>query len=121
MTEMNSADPPKRFDIFISYATDSDFRFARKLEGFLETFHSIHGSSHLALKQLSVCRDGSDFHTGGQLRTGQTLEEYLERSNELLVLCSRRARSSKWIDHEINWFLDHRGAGAIRVGITEGE
>jgi WD40 repeat protein len=110
----------ERFDLFISYATDPDFGFARKLESFLETFHKIRSSSDIALKPLRICRDGSDFHAAAREGTGPTLEQYLERSNELLVLCSARARSSRWVDAEINWFLEHRGAGSIRVATTEG-
>ena len=109
-----------RFDLFVSYATDPDFRFARRLESFLETFHNIRLSSDIALKPLRICRDGSDFHAAAREGTGPTLEQYLERSNELLVLCSTRARSSRWVDAEINWFLEHRGAGSIRVATTEG-
>lgn len=109
-----------RFKLFISYSTNPDFALARRLESFLETFHRLPTPDGLTLQPLSVCRDGSDFHSTAGEAVTSTLEQYLERSDELLVLCSGRARTSKWVDEEVNWFLEHRGADRIRVAITEG-
>jgi WD40 repeat protein len=114
------SDEKQTFRLFISYATDSDFRFARRLESFLETFHRLPTPAGSILEPLQVCRDGSDFHSSGGQGVKPTLEQYLSRSEELLVLCSTRARSSKWVDEEVNWFLKHRGADRIRVAVTEG-
>lgn len=111
----------ERFHLFISYTTDPDFSFARRLESFLETFHRLSSPAGLSLKQLRVCRDGSDFHTSGASGTESVLDEYLSRCDELLVLCSKRARSSPWVNQEIQWFLDRGRVDSIRVAITEGE
>jgi WD40 repeat protein len=110
----------QRFHLFVSYATDPDFRFARRLESFLETFHRLPRPDAVTLEPLRICRDGSDFHTSRSEGVSTTLNDYLARSDALLVLCSARARSSKWVDEEVSWFLEHRGPAHIRVAVTEG-
>ncbi|HKQ06378.1 MAG TPA: TIR domain-containing protein [Blastocatellia bacterium] len=113
------------FDVFVSYATNPDYSLARNLESFLETFHKLPNPENISLIPLRACVDGSDFHTsarsGGGDDVGKTIESYLARSKELLVLCSRNARQSTWVDQEIKWFLANRGSGAIRLALTEGE
>jgi WD40 repeat protein len=119
MAESSSND----FDVFVSYATNPDYSLARNLESFLETFHKLPNPENISLPPLKVCVDGSDFHTssarGGEV--GEMIESYLERSKELLVLCSRNARRSPWVDQEIKWFLANRGPDSIRLALTEGE
>jgi WD40 repeat protein len=113
------------FDVFISYATNPDYSLARKLESFLETFNSLPTPENLSLTPLRICVDGSDFHTGTKSSAGSdvksTIESYLANSKELLVLCSRNARKSVWVDQEIRWFLTNRGPHSIRVALTEAE
>ena len=113
------------FDVFISYATNPDYSLARKLESFLETFNNLPTPENLSLTPLRICVDGSDFHTGTGSGAGSevksTIESYLAKSKELLVLCSRNARKSTWVDQEIRWFLANRGPNSIRVALTEGE
>ena len=113
------------FEVFISYATNPDYSLARKLESFLETFSKLPTPEDLSLTPLRVCVDGSDFHTdttsGADGEIESTIESYLAKSKELLVLCSRNARTSTWVDQEIRWFVDNRGKDAIRVALTEGE
>jgi WD40 repeat protein len=110
-----------RYKLFISYSTDPDFGLARRLETFLETFHRLPTPAGLTLQPLEVCRDGSDFHSTATSGIDATLVSYLSRSDELLVLCSKRARTSNWVAEEIAWFLEHRGPNCIRVAITEGD
>lgn len=111
------------YDVFISYATDADYALARNVESFLETFHRLPNPDGVPLKALRVCRDGSDFHVPAH-RPGEAarsvIEQYLARCEHLLVLCSRKARASSWVDEEVRWFLQHRGAAFVRVALTEG-
>ena len=63
----------EEFDLFISYATDSDYNLARDLESFLESFHRLPNPDRVELKELKICRDGSDFHVEGtDAATGRT-------------------------------------------------
>jgi hypothetical protein len=115
------AEPQYDYDLFISYATSADFHLARGLESFLESFHKLPNPGGVPLKELKVCRDGSDFHITGEAgQTQDTINRYLARSQELLVLCSGKARPSEWVNEEVRWFLRNRGASAIHVALTEG-
>ena len=114
-----------KFEVFISYSTNPDYSLARNLESFLETFNKLPTPENLSLTRLRICVDGSDFQAakrsgkGGEVAS--TIDNYLAKSKELLVLCSRNAQKSKWVDQEIRWFLANRGPEAIRVALTEGE
>jgi hypothetical protein len=109
------------YDLFISYATSADFHLARGLESFLESFHKLPNPRGMPLKELQVCRDGSDFHITGEAgQTQDTINSHLACSRELLVLCSGKARASEWVNEEVLWFRRNRGASAIRVALTEG-
>ncbi|HKS39185.1 MAG TPA: TIR domain-containing protein, partial [Blastocatellia bacterium] len=113
------------FDLFISYATDPDYRLARQLESFLETFYRLPTPDNLLLRPLRVCVDGSDFKAargGGEgAKVEAVIEHYLAKSRALLVLCSKNARRSPWVDKELRWFLTHRDYDAVMVALTEGE
>ncbi|HYG82162.1 MAG TPA: TIR domain-containing protein, partial [Pyrinomonadaceae bacterium] len=110
------------FDIFISYATDPDYKLARELKSFIETFHRLPTPENLRLRPLRVCVDGSDFHksarAGGEV--GAIIEDYLARSKALLVLCSKNARRSPWIAQELSFFLGRPGPAAVILAVTEG-
>ena len=113
-----------KFEVFISYSTNPDYSTARKIESFLETFNKLPTPENLSLNPIRVCVDGSDFQaskSGAGREVGSTIDNYLAKSKELLVLCSKNARKSRWIDQEIRWFLANRGPDAIRVALTEGE
>lgn len=116
-----------KYDIFISYCTDPDYKLVQKLESFLETFHKLKTPSNLSLRCLQACVDGSDFtipriERDGEKTTGipKVIESHLAQSAELLVLCSAKAAQSPWVNDEIKWFLEHRGPRSIRLAITEG-
>ena len=117
-----------RYDLFVSYATEPDARLTRKLEHFLEAFHHLETPKELTLRQLNICRDGSDFSLAS-LRSSSVpdqdavtvlIREYLQQSRQLLVICSGAARDSDWVDVEIRWFLENRGADNIFLAISEG-
>ncbi len=109
------------FDLFISYGTAVDYRLARDLESFLESVHRLEVTAGPPLRELRVCRDGSDFHVSHHTgETAATIELYLGKSEELLVLCSRTSRESVCVRDEVKWFLKNRGPEGIRLAITEG-
>ncbi len=131
------------YEIFISYTRDPDYKLARSLTAFLESFHKIpipvarDGKQGLQLLPLKVCLDGVTFSlppAGMQTDAGEgsgtfvppdrsvnpVVESYLAKSRELLVLCSSGTVKSPWVNHEIEWWLAHRDAGSIRLAVTEG-
>jgi WD40 repeat protein len=113
-----TAGPAWSFDVFLSYATDPDYRFARELEAFLESFHRLRLPSGERLPAIRVCRDGSDFRRIGSV--DDTLVAHLGQSRLLLVLCSSGAARSSMVDLELDWFLQHRGSESVLLAVTDG-
>ncbi|HEX2081353.1 MAG TPA: TIR domain-containing protein [Longimicrobium sp.] len=124
-----TGEPP--YDLFISYARNPDYRVARDLESFLESFHTVAGrGGTAALEPLRVCRDGGDFSLGARSRARaaadpasmeHVIRPHLERSAKLLVLCSASAAASPWVEAEIEWFVQSHGMDAVAVAVTEGD
>ena len=129
---------------FVSYTRDPDYKFARSLTAFLESFHKIpvpvvRGDKRgPQLSPLKVCLDSVTFSlppAGLQADAGEgsvtfvpsdrsvnpVVESYLAKSRELLVLCSSRTIKSPWVNHEIEWWLAHRGCRVDPFGRHRGE
>ena len=95
-----------QYDAFISYSR-RDARFAAELEKKLENYRPPKGiRSH----KLNVFRDVQDLKGN---RLTEALQEAIQRSRHLIVLCSPDARRSKWVDKEIDAFVAHHGADAV--------
>lgn len=121
----------QEYDAFISYSTSADYKTARKVEAFLESFHQLSTQSGPALRHLQICRDGSDF----KLPTKQSdahppltdddpiwmiIQNELQKSNYLIVLCSTSAVTSTWVSKEIAWFINNKGPERILPVLTVG-
>jgi MTH538 TIR-like domain (DUF1863) len=114
----------EEFDLFISYSTAPDYPLARELERFLGRFHELPGIQKHGLAPLRVWVDGSSFlqRRRGEVRTvDQAVRDHLERSRQLLVLCSRGATHSAAVAAETQSFLARGQASAIHLAVTEGE
>lgn len=141
---MNSSTRPgDKFELFVSYSRAPDGRLAKEIEKFLESFHKTPLLPEIreaegepspplptSLEPLQVCVDSSDFRMpppGGKSAPASSQKvldvaaRHLAEARELLVLCSSGSRASPWVEKEVEWFLEHRGASAIRLAITEGE
>lgn len=126
-----AAVPEAGYDLFISYARNPDYRLARGLESFLESFHTLPGrESSEPLRKLSVCRDGGDFSLGARTRSQpgadpasmeHVIRPHLDRSGKLLVLCSENSAKSTWVEAEIEWFLQSHGMEDVVLAVTEGD
>jgi WD40 repeat protein len=121
------SDETFRFDAFVSYAARPDYATARRVEAFLESFRSRLGAGEARVRQIEICRDGSDFRLPARPPGGEMTEsiwtiiaEELEKSRYLLVLCSPEATQSEWVAKEIAWFLEHRGPQSILLAVTHG-
>lgn len=123
-------DATPSYDVFISYARATDFRLARRLENFLEQFHELRLPDGQTLPQLSVCVDGTDFTMRNLAGAGSemvhdaieaVIDHYLARSRLLLVLCSSGAVRSRYVEHEIDWFREHRSVCDLLLAVTDGD
>jgi hypothetical protein len=61
VTDGSTTSLPYFYDAFLSYSAGTDYDRARRIETFLESFHKGAGSRSLTVRQLQICRDGSDF------------------------------------------------------------
>jgi len=117
------------YDAFLSYATDPDYQLARDVERFLESFHLLRTNGEVKLRALQICRDGSDFplpsntsrdgHGAVDANLLDTIERELVKSRYLLVICSKNALRSRFMEFEADWFLKNR-PGNILLSISEG-
>ena len=104
-------------DTFISYSR-GNFEVADKFERDLETFPLPRDiRKRLGRRHLNIFRDISDL-TGNRLETG--LEQKLQQSRTLVVLCSPAARRSRYVGLEINKFAQLRGAEHIVPTLVAG-
>jgi MTH538 TIR-like domain (DUF1863) len=58
-----------------------------------------------------VCRDEDEFAASSDL--GASIRAALDRSNALIVLCSRNSAASLWVDEEVKYFSANRGTAPI--------
>lgn len=116
------------FDGFLSYATRGNYVLCRRVEAFLEGFHKRVVSGGRVLRPLNICRDGSDLRQW--LSTGPSTDddplwrrivEALERSRRLVVLCSQESVASEWVNREVAWMLENRGADHVWLVMAAGE
>lgn len=71
-------------------------------------------------EKLYPCfRDREELKAARDLRT--ILDNALQRSNHLVVLCSPAAARSRWVDHEIRSFSELGKSDRIHAVIAEGE
>ncbi|WP_158219815.1 TIR domain-containing protein [Ideonella sp. A 288] len=115
------------FDAFLSYSTRGDYWVSRRVESFLEAFHARLAPSGTTLRPLRVCRDGSDFRQvlstplSADDAIWQRIQQSLQRSRRLLVLCSPESAASPWVQQELEWTLHHKGAAAVLLAVTAGD
>ena len=130
------AEPKYSYDAFLSYRSDTDYDRARKIEAFLESLHKTVARTSGKVRQLQICRDGSDFtlprrqtQQATSLTTDlandtdpiwQIIQSQLSQSQFLIVLCSPGAVASSYVSKEIRWFIEYRGKEWIIPVVTEG-
>ncbi len=117
-----------QYDAFLSYSTGADYTQARKVEAFLESFHKSLAPAGVSIRQMQICRDGSDFKLPSN-RSAIVAEHdpiwdiivgELAKARYLVVLCSPESTRSDWVSKEISWMVDHRGPSCILPVVTKG-
>ncbi len=98
-----------RYQAFISYARE-DARIARKLHKALENYHLPlgFGASSTLLPKAERGTLYPCFLDAAELRSGalsEQIQEAIQHSGALIVLCSRLSASNEWVNAEITEFL----------------
>ena len=110
---MNTQSSEHHFDVFLSYSR-KDEEFAKQLEASLENYRLPKDVPIrlISKNRLNVFRDKRDLvPTDGDY--WKTIEGYLSRSANLLVVCSPNAARSEYVNHEIETFLRFREAKCV--------
>lgn len=111
-----------RFDAFISYRhTEPDKTIAEKLHKMLETYR-VPGPvvKKIGKKKIGrVFRDREELPTSSNL--AENIEQALQNSQYLIVICSPRTPHSQWVHKEIETFSVLHGHDRILALLIEGE
>src|SRR5215216_3354415 len=103
------------YDAFISYSRALDGTLApalhRGVQGFAKPWYR--------LRSARVFLDDVSLSASPCLWT--SIEEALGRSRWLILMASPEAAASKWVNRELEWWLEHKPAQQILVVLTSGE
>lgn len=115
----------RRYKAFISYS-HRDKAWASRIHARLELFRTpkklvgaagLHGD--IPRKLTPVFRDREELPSGSAL--GPALQDALQRSEFLLVLCSPASANSKYVNEEIRFFRRTHGDERVLAAIVDGE
>ena len=114
-------DSKYQFDVFLSYSR-KDEAFGRRLEEALEnyTLPKNVNSRSVSTKRLNVFRDKKDL-VPNAADYYKSIEEYLNRSRYLVVICSPNARASDYVNDEIKAFLRSNEANRVIPVLLSGK
>ena len=110
-----------RYWAFLSYS-HADEAAARRLHRALEHYllpRRVRAAHGLPRRLIPVFRDTEELAAGASLT--QRLQDALNDSRWLIVLCSPAAAKSRYVDDEIRHFLRRHGADRILCALIEGE
>ena len=111
-----------KYDIFISYKHETlDKAVAAKLQKSLEHYKIPKEIQKKTGKEKikRVFRDEEELAVSSDL--GKEIEDQIEQSEYLLVVCSKKTKESQWVLKEIDTFLKYRDAEHILPVLIEGE
>ena len=77
------------------------------------------GKSWYRRRALRVFRDDTGLTATPHL--WRSIEQALNRSRFLILLASPEAAASLWVEKELAWWIDHKGAETVLVALTDGE
>jgi len=113
---------PYKYDAFISYRhAEPDKTIAEKLHRMLETYRVPKAVVKMGSQKKvgRVFRDREELPTSSNL--AQSIQEALEISEHLIVICSPRTPESQWVCKEIETFAALHGHDRILPLLIEGE
>jgi len=111
-----------KYDAFISYRhTEPDKTIAEKLHRMLETYRVPKAVVKMGSQKKvgRVFRDREELPTSSNL--AQSIQDALENSEHLIVICSPRTPASQWVCKEIETFAALHGHDRILPLLIEGE
>jgi tetratricopeptide (TPR) repeat protein len=103
------------YDAFISYSHAKDKPIAAALQSVIQKL----GKPWYRRRALRVFRDDTSLSATPGL--WPTIQQSLEQSRFLILLASPEAAVSPWVNKELAYWLEHKGADALFIAVTDGE
>lgn len=110
-----------RYRAFLSYS-HADEAVATRLHRALESYvlpRRVRKAHALPRRLIPIFRDVDELAAASGLTT--RLQDALDQSQWLIVLCSPAAAQSKYVNQEIEYFLQKHGASRILCALMQGE
>jgi len=110
------------YAVFLSYARE-DERIARQLRGSLEKYRLPRGAAKVATddRRNLLCPVFCDIEEAASGQLNEQLQDALQASRALIVVCSPHAAVSQWVDAEIRYFEKLGKHDRIFAYIVDGE
>lgn len=102
------------YNAFISYSHAADDKFAPALQDALHKF----AKPWYKKRNLEVFRDESSLSASPHLWSNIT--QALDEAEYLIILASPSSQKSKWVNREIEYWLEHRSIEKILIALTDG-
>lgn len=103
------------YDAFLSYSHAKDKPIAAALQSVIQKL----GKPWYVDRKLSVFRDDTSLSATPEL--WPTIERWLGQSQFLILLASREAAASPWVNKEVAYWLEHKSAKTLLIALTDGE
>lgn len=105
---------PRRFDAFISYSHAADGKLAPHLQTALARF----AKPWYRLYSLRIFRDETTLDVTPEL--WPTIKRALTDSHYFILLASPASAASKWVQREVNYWLELQRMGELLIVLTDG-
>src|SRR3990172_7699891 len=103
------------YKAFMSYSHAADGELAPALQSALHRF----AKSWYRLRAMRVFRDKTSLSATPEL--WPTIEKAMSESEYFLLLASPQAAASRWVQQEVDWWLEHRSVDKLFILVTDGE
>jgi tetratricopeptide (TPR) repeat protein len=102
------------YDAFVSYSHAKDKPIAAALQSVVQKL----GKPWYRRRALRVFRDDTSLSATPHL--WPSIEQALGQSRFLILLASPEAAASPWVNKEVAYWLEHKGADTLLIAVTDG-
>src|SRR6266496_4316679 len=102
------------YDTFVSYSHAKDKPIAAALQSVVQKL----GKPWYQRRALRVFRDDTSLSATPHL--WPSMEQALGQSRFLILLASPEAAVSPWVNKEVAYWLEHKGADTLLIAVTDG-
>ena len=104
-----------KYQAFVSYSHDADGRLAASLQSSLSRF----AKPWYRLRSMRIFRDQTGLSANPEL--WHSIEQALGESEHFLLLACPASAKSRWVQQEVEWWLQNRSVENLLIVLTDGE